>query len=115
MVRTILKSREVWCRERTVLVNETGYTGLREELLSKELKFFNRWPLPPIEDYLHAWNSSLIGDIIAGVATDRVLLDASPQYLMVPAAAPRVKAAVPHAKFLIVVRVRSRMNTPHKV
>lgn len=76
-------------------------------ILLKEPKFFNRWPMPPTEWYMHAWNSTTIGEILAGVTKNKVLLDSSPQYLMVPTAAARVKASVPHAKFVIVVRVRS--------
>ena len=36
---------------------------------------------------------------------DVVFLDASPAYLRTPAAAPRVQQALPHAKFVIILRV----------
>lgn len=48
----------------------------------------------------------MLGDILGGKQKNKVLLDGSPQYLMVPSAAARVKASVPQAKFVIVVRVR---------
>lgn len=44
--------------------------------------------------------------MISDAAGRRVLLDASPQYLMCAAAPPRIQAVVPHAKFIMVVRVR---------
>jgi hypothetical protein len=37
---------------------------------------------------------------------DVVFLDATPSYLRTPAAAPRVQQALPHAKFVILLRVR---------
>jgi hypothetical protein len=80
------------------------------KLLLKEPKFFNRWPLPEMDSYMHAWDFSTVADILEGFTPDKVLLDGSPQYLMVPSAAARVKAAVPHAKFVVVVRVRSVVN-----
>jgi hypothetical protein len=73
--------------------------------LSKEPQYFSRWPMPPIEEYMHAWHSGVIGDMFA-INKKRVLLDASPQYLMTGPAAPRMKAVVPHARFVMVVRVR---------
>ena len=36
---------------------------------------------------------------------DVVFLDATPAYLRTPAAAPRVQQVLPHAKFVIVLRV----------
>ena len=79
----------------------------RAKLLTKEPQYFNRWPLPSSENYLHAWHSGVVGAMVSGAAGERVLLDASPQYLMTAAAPPRVKATVPHARFVFVVRVRS--------
>eukprot|EP00892_Ulva_mutabilis_P012326 jgi/Ulvmu1/9466/UM052_0034.1 len=73
-------------------------------LRAKEPQYFNRWPLPPVGEYLHAWHSGVIGAMISDAAGRRVLLDASPQYLMCAAAPPRIRAAVPHAKFIMVVR-----------
>lgn len=78
--------------------------GLGSQLLRKEPKFFNRWPLPPTEWYMHSWDAKTLGDILGGKQKNKVLLDGSPQYLMVPSAAARVKASVPQAKFVIVVR-----------
>lgn len=49
--------------------------------------------------------------MLAGVSKHQVLLDGSPQYLECPSAAPRIKAAVSHAKFVVVVRVRFAGST----
>jgi hypothetical protein len=76
------------------------------KLQTKEPQFFNRWPLPTIENYLHAWHSGVVGAMLSGAAGQRVLLDASPQYLMSAVAPPRLKASIPHARFVLVVRVR---------
>lgn len=75
-------------------------------LRAKEPQYFNRWPLPPVGDYLHAWHSGVVGAMVSDFAGRRVLLDASPQYLMCAAAPPRVQAVLPHSKFIMVVRVR---------
>lgn len=75
-------------------------------LRSKEPQYFNRWPLPPVGQYLHAWHSGIIGAMVSDTAGRRVLLDASPQYLMCAAAPPRIQAVIPHARFIMVVRVR---------
>ena len=92
------------CREETF---ETKQADKAWDLfLLKEPKFFNRWPLQPITAYLRAWDSEVMGDMLAGVSRHQVLLDGTPQYLQCPSAAARIKAAVPHAKFVIVVRVR---------
>lgn len=77
------------------------------KLKTKEPQYFNRWPLPSIESYLHAWHSGVVGAMVSGAAGERVLLDASPQYMMSAVAPPRVKASIPHARFVLVVRVRN--------
>lgn len=76
------------------------------KILTKEPQYFNRWPLPAVEAYLHAWHSGVVGAMVSGAAGQRVLLDASPQYMMSAAAPPRLKAAIPHARFVVLVRVR---------
>ena len=86
------------CRQDIIVENMT--------FLSKEPQHFNRWPMLSTEQYLHAWHSGVLGAMMSGSAGHRVLLDASPQYLMTAAAPARVKAAVPHAKFVVVIRVR---------
>jgi hypothetical protein len=75
------------------------------DLLQKELQYFNRWPLPHPDQYLRTWHSGVVGAMFTRSAGRRVLLDASSQYLMTAAAPPRIKAIVPHAKFVMVVRV----------
>jgi hypothetical protein len=57
------------------------------------------------EDYLHAWHSGVVGAMMSGAAGHRVLLDASPQYLLTVAAPVRIKAVAPHAKFVLIIRV----------
>jgi hypothetical protein len=82
------------------------------KLLTKEPQYFNRWPLPSIESYLHAWHSGVVGAMVSDAAGHRVLLDSSPQYLMSAVAPPGVKAAIPHARFVLIVRVRSCLIPP---
>ena len=96
------------CREDADIAATTD--PCRAKLLTKEPQYFNRWPLPSAESYLHAWHSGVVGAMLSGAAGERVLLDASPQYLMSAAAPPRVKATVPHARFVLVVRVRPRLS-----
>lgn len=78
---------------------------------AKEVHFFNRWPLPknakreylacfpqktwklpPLHEHPHAVNFTL--------------LDATPDYMYNTMAAPRIKAMWPHAKFIVLLRVR---------
>lgn len=94
------------CREDASIENDT--------FLSKEPQHFNRWPMMTTEEYLHAWHSGVVGAMMSGSAGHRVLLDASPQYLLTAAAPARIKAAVPHAKFLLVIRVRCCKLITHK-
>jgi hypothetical protein len=96
------------------LVMRAGTCGVYREdkeleyggFLAKEPQYFNRWPLLTPENYLHAFHSGVVGAMMSGAAGHRVLLDASPQYLMSAQAPPRIKAVVPHAKFVLVIRVR---------
>ena len=74
------------CREDADIAATASPFGAK--LRSKEPKYFNRWPLPSSESYLHAWDSGVVGDMMSGAAGERVLLDASPQYLMSAAAPP---------------------------
>jgi hypothetical protein len=103
-------SARILCRSEDLLM-ETMENKFWANVFLKEPKFFNRWPLPDTEAYIHAWDTNVTSTMLAGRETNKVLVDASPQYLMVPNAALRVKAAVPHAKFVVVVRVRpSNLN-----
>ena len=38
-----------------------------------------------------------------------VFVDSTPEYLFSPSVAPRVKQMIPHAKFVVVLRVRYRV------
>ena len=71
------------------------------------MHFFNRWPMPPPEDFLKCFPTSDGGDIPDwSVQQNKALLDATPEYLFNSVAAPRVKQMVPQAKFVIILRVR---------
>lgn len=72
----------------------------------KEPQFFNRFPLPPTGNYLGAWNATELAAMRSEVPRRRILYDGSPQYLMTAAAPARIKAAAPHARFVVIVRVR---------
>lgn len=85
------------CRENDDIGNST--------FQSKEPQHFNRWPMMSTEEYLHAWHSGVVGAMMSASAGDRILLDASPQYLMTAAAPVRIKAVAPHALFVLVIRV----------
>lgn len=95
---SVIIEMECVCREDSALAAGS--------LRAKEPQYFNRWPLPPVGDYLHAWHSGVIGAMVSDSAGRRVLMDASPQYLMNAAAPARIQAVMPHAKFIMVVRVR---------
>jgi hypothetical protein len=88
--------------------------GYREEelignstFLSKEPQHFNRWPMLSTNQYLQSWNSSIVDSMLTGATGQQVLLDASPQYLLTAATPVRIKAAAPHAKFVLIIRVWS--------
>ena len=72
---------------------------------SKELHFFNRWPMPPTEDFLPCFPAN-VTQRPGGAMPDRVLVDGTPDYLFNSVAAPRIKAVVPQARFVVILRVR---------
>lgn len=96
-----LSPRPLLCSE----TRELNLTKLGQNLLAKEPQYFNRWPLPPVQAYLHAWPPDIIGRMLSGDAGAKVLLDASPQYLMNALAPARIRSVAPHAKFIMIVRV----------
>ena len=70
---------------------------------SKEVHFFNRWPLPPADEFLKCFPNSEQPDW--SLQNQLALVDATPEYLFNSVAAPRVKAIVPQAKFVVILRV----------
>lgn len=69
----------------------------------KEVHFFDHWPLGSTQEYLSCFPAEVQEQ--AAVGKPHVLVDATPAYLYTPAAAPRIKQAVPNAKFVIILRV----------
>eukprot|EP00892_Ulva_mutabilis_P006828 jgi/Ulvmu1/4517/UM002_0243.1 len=71
--------------------------------VSNELHFFDRWPMPPANAFLDSFPSE-------GVVRQKnqplrkALFDATPDYLFNSVAAPRIKALLPAAKFVVVLR-----------
>ena len=82
-----------------------------DTMWSKELHFFNRWPMPPSEDFLRCFPDNIApgsGTWQDGTpAASRALVDATPEYIFNSVAAPRIQAVVPHAKFVLILRVRA--------
>ena len=74
---------------------------------NKELHFFDKWPLPTTEDVSFLSQFSDGGSIPEG----STLIDGTPAYLRTAMAAPRIQAIVPHAKFLVVLRVRAQCTS----
>lgn len=58
----------------------------------------------PLQEFLECFAQEEQAAAIAG-KQNVVFLDATPAYLRTPAAAPRVKQSLPHAKFVIILRV----------
>lgn len=77
----------------------------------KEVHFFDQWPLGPSTEYINCFPKKRRVAALAG-ASRAVFLDASPEYLFTPAAAPRVQKILPNAKFVIVLRVRLGPHLP---
>jgi hypothetical protein len=77
----------------------------------KELNYFTAANFPPRELYLSLWPQALFTTLHApnnlkAHADNFSLLDVSPLYMMQWSAAPRAKAIVPHAKIVVLLRVR---------
>lgn len=60
--------------------------------------------MPPVESFLPLFPSN-VTNRPDGSMPDRVLVDGTPDYLFNPVAAPRIKAVVPQARFVIILRV----------
>eukprot|EP00892_Ulva_mutabilis_P012512 jgi/Ulvmu1/9633/UM054_0065.1 len=69
----------------------------------KELQFFSRWPPLGTDEFMSMWPEEEIAAMLNGTSR-KFLIDATPEYLAMPAAAPRVKQMLPHAKIVIVLR-----------
>lgn len=67
------------------------------------MHFFDQWPAANGRDYIACFPTSVRTAALAG--KEHVLLDASPEYMLTPVAAPRVQRLVPHARFVIILRV----------
>ena len=77
-------------------------SGIKEgDKVNKEVDFFNIWPLPTAEDKSFLSYFPDAGSIPEG----STLIDGTPLYLRTAMAAPRIQAMVPHAKFVVVLRV----------
>lgn len=70
---------------------------------SKEVHFFDQWPAGTSKEYLACFPMKVRGSALAG--KPHVLMDASPEYLLTPAAAPRIQAIAPQARFVVILRV----------
>ena len=79
--------------------------GTRSE--GKELQFFSRWPPLDTDEFMSMWPEDEIAAMLNGTSR-KFLIDASPEYLVMPAAPPRIKQVVPQAKIVVVLRVRLR-------
>lgn len=73
----------------------------------KEVHFFDQWPLGSASDYINCFPQDRRVAALA-LTTPAVFVDASPEYLLTPAAAPRAAQIIPHAKIVIILRVRFR-------
>lgn len=71
----------------------------------KEVHFFDRLPTGSTKQYMSCFRAQQYEEALQG--RPNVFVDATPAYLYTPAAAPRIKQAIPHAKFVIVLRVPS--------
>ena len=71
---------------------------------NKEVRFFNSLPLGTSQEYLDLFSEKKLRRALYDIPS--VFLDSTPNYLFSPTAAPRVKQMVPHAKFVVVLRVR---------
>lgn len=81
-----------------------------------DVHFFDRWPLPPTQQFLDAYPPGVLAAVNAsgtgaapGAARSSgsrpVLVDASSSYLHTAAAAPRLRHVAPDARFVIVLQV----------
>jgi hypothetical protein len=80
--------------------------SIQHLLRQKTMKF---WTLSSLQEYLECFPEEEQASAMHG-AQDVVFLDASPAYLRTPAAAPHVQQAIPHAMFVIVLRVCTEWN-----
>ena len=71
----------------------------------KEVHFFDQWPLGTSHDYVNCFPPERRASALLDQQS-AVFVDASPEYLLTPAAAPRAAQIVPHAKLVIILRVR---------
>ena len=72
---------------------------------TKEMDMFNTWPLPPVKD----WRESF--DLHTRTpGPDKVLLDSTPAYLHDAVAPAAIQALVPHARFVVILRVRALLQ-----
>ena len=75
---------------------------------SKEAHFFNRFPPPP-GNFLNCYDPELVNLPTDLTAEDvnYTLVDGTPDYMFNAMAPPRIKALIPQAKFVLVLRVRN--------
>jgi hypothetical protein len=91
---------------------------------TKEVHFFNRWPLPPAGSFLRCFEPALSrrlngtddGSTTGGAAVSAghpwlppefAMVDGTPEYLFNSWVPARLKVVVPQARFVVVLRVRS--------
>jgi hypothetical protein len=76
--------------------------------------FFNRWPLPENTkmEYMSCFPKGTWQLAPNKEPAAYALVDATPDYMFNPMAAPRIKAMWPQAKFVVLLRVCS---TPSRV
>eukprot|EP00892_Ulva_mutabilis_P012431 jgi/Ulvmu1/9560/UM053_0049.1 len=68
----------------------------------KEVHFFDQWPGGTGRDYIACFPLPVRTAALNN--KPHVLMDASPEYMLTPVAAPRVQAIVPQARFVIILR-----------
>lgn len=61
--------------------------------------------MPPSEDFLPCFPAN-VTQAPGSTGRERVLVDGTPDYLFNSVAAPRIRAVVPQARFVIILRVR---------
>ena len=77
--------------------------GSKRGVKMKEVHFFDSWPLPAFAD----WQDLYMQSNDSQPAAQRVWVDATASLLHEPWAPARIQALVPHARFVMLLRVRT--------
>jgi hypothetical protein len=71
----------------------------------KEVHFFDQWPIGTSADYVNCFPPKRRQAALSG-SKPAVFVDASPEYMLYPTAAPHVAQVLPQAKIVVLLRVR---------